>query len=481
MNTVQLVAKNTVVSLGSQVLGYAFSFLFTMHAARYLGAQGFGVISFALAFVSMFIIFADLGLSPLMTREVAREPDIAAANFLGNTITMKLVLSSFTYLMIVMATVALNYDRIALMVVSLIGAQAILNNFSQLFYSLYQGYQRLEYQAGGCVLNSLLMLAGAIVAIRQGWTVIGFAGIYLVSSVCVLIYNLIIVRLKFVTLTFKFNVNLWPQMLKKAFPFTITLFVAALFLRIDIIFISKLLGDTYAGLYNAAVTIITVLIFAADAVILATFPVTSKLFVERLELLAKAVERSAKYLCLLGLPLAVGAIILADRILLLVYGPDFVQSVLPFRLLSLYVPIRFVSHALGWALPSMDREPLRTISAALAVAVNILLDWLLIPIYGLIGASVGTITAQIVLFILYYHFVSKYLCRVHLFFPALKAVFSSAIMATLVLVLKTQVPLVVVVGLGSLVYFTMLCLLRAFDAEDKELLTMVFRRIVIAH
>ena len=62
MNTVQRIAKNTGVLLISRIASYLFGFFFIMYTARYLGAAGFGILSFALAFTGIFGVFSDLGL-----------------------------------------------------------------------------------------------------------------------------------------------------------------------------------------------------------------------------------------------------------------------------------------------------------------------------------------------------------------------------------------------------------------------------------
>ena len=77
MNTVQRIAKNTGVLLASQIVSYAIGFFFVMYTARYLGAGGFGVLSFALAFTGIFGVFADLGLRQLTVREVGRDKGLA--------------------------------------------------------------------------------------------------------------------------------------------------------------------------------------------------------------------------------------------------------------------------------------------------------------------------------------------------------------------------------------------------------------------
>jgi O-antigen/teichoic acid export membrane protein len=88
MNTVQRIAKNTGVLLASQIASYIFGFFFIMYTARYLGAEGFGILSFALAFTGIFCVFSDLGLSILTIRGVARDKSLA-----GQILSSALMLS----------------------------------------------------------------------------------------------------------------------------------------------------------------------------------------------------------------------------------------------------------------------------------------------------------------------------------------------------------------------------------------------------
>jgi len=73
MNTTQRIAKNTGILFASQITSHVLALLFVMYTARYLGAEGFGILSFPIAFTAIFGVFADLGLSILTVREVARD------------------------------------------------------------------------------------------------------------------------------------------------------------------------------------------------------------------------------------------------------------------------------------------------------------------------------------------------------------------------------------------------------------------------
>ena len=73
MNTTQNIFKNIGSLFTSQVFGYILTLLFTIYLVRYLGVTNYGILSFALALMSMLGIFADFGLNTLMTREIARK------------------------------------------------------------------------------------------------------------------------------------------------------------------------------------------------------------------------------------------------------------------------------------------------------------------------------------------------------------------------------------------------------------------------
>jgi len=177
MNTVQRIAKNTGVLLASQVVSYILGFFFIMYTARYLGAEGFCVLSFALAFTGIFGVFADLGLQPLTVREVARDKSLAG-KYLGNIAVMKVILVIVTFGLIALFINLLGYPEQTIKVVYLVVLSIIFGAFSGMFYSIFQAYEKMEYQSVGQILSSALMLSGALFAISRGFGVVGFASIY---------------------------------------------------------------------------------------------------------------------------------------------------------------------------------------------------------------------------------------------------------------------------------------------------------------
>ena len=72
MNVIQRILKNMGLLLFSQIVAIIFGFFYTIYMARFLGVEGFGIISFAMAFTGIFGVITDFGLNTLTTRDVSR-------------------------------------------------------------------------------------------------------------------------------------------------------------------------------------------------------------------------------------------------------------------------------------------------------------------------------------------------------------------------------------------------------------------------
>ena len=59
MNSVRRIAKNTTLLFVSQIISYMLGFFVTVYIARYLGTEGYGTISLAIALGAMLVVFTE--------------------------------------------------------------------------------------------------------------------------------------------------------------------------------------------------------------------------------------------------------------------------------------------------------------------------------------------------------------------------------------------------------------------------------------
>ena len=142
MKTVQRIAKNSLVLLVSTIISKVLGFFYVMYTARYLGAEGFAILSFALAFTGIFGLLTDLGFSPLTVREVARDKSLAK-KYLNNISIMKAILVTITFALIAIVINLLDYPAQTIKVVYLISLSVVFNSFTGMFYSIFRAFEKI--------------------------------------------------------------------------------------------------------------------------------------------------------------------------------------------------------------------------------------------------------------------------------------------------------------------------------------------------
>ncbi len=473
-NTVQRIAKNTTALLVAQLISYSLGFFYIMYTARYLGVAGFGILSFALAFTGIFGVFTDLGLQPLTVREVARDKSLAS-KYLANVSTMKVILVAITFGLIALTINLLGYPEQTIKVVYLIALSVVFHAFTGMFYSIFRAHEKMEYQSLGQILNSVLLLSGAFFLIKQGFGVIGFASLHSLVSAIALGYSFVVCVWKFVLPKIEINFGFWKTMIKQALPFGLTILFFSLYYRIDMVMLSMMKGNEAVGWYSAAHRLVFTFAAISGPFLGSFFPVTSRLYQSSKEALIRSSERAFGYLLMIALPIGLGTTILASRLISLIYGAEYIPSIIALQIL-IWTGVFIFVDVFGNLLGSIDKQIEMAKVSGICLLVNVVLNLLLIPKYSYVGASIATVITNIVgIFGLYgyvvrsgYQLSNKFL---------LKKIFKVAT-ATIIMGAYTisfqNVSLLLLVPSSAMFYFLSFYLLKGFDSEDRELFKKVF-------
>jgi len=138
MDVIKRIAKNTTALIIANITNMILGMLYGIYTARYLGAEGYGIISFSLAFINLFTIFGDIGLQQLMLREVARDKSLLGKYF-GNILTTKIFLVLLAYTIIIVIINTLGYPESTIRIVYIMGISMICGTFTSLFNSVFSG------------------------------------------------------------------------------------------------------------------------------------------------------------------------------------------------------------------------------------------------------------------------------------------------------------------------------------------------------
>jgi O-antigen/teichoic acid export membrane protein len=468
------IAKNTSFLLISKILSYLIGFFFIIYMARYLGVEGFGVLSFALAFTGIFGIIADMGFGTLIVREIARDTSLTT-KYLSNVAIIKLFLALITFGLIFVSSQILGYPQQTLNIVYLIAISVIINSFTQIFYSIFQSYENMEYQSYGLVLNNVLMLLGVLILINFNYNIVYFALLYIITSIIVFLYIFVISLKNGVVPKIELDKSFCKSIIIQTIPFTLIGGFVTINQNIDRIMISKMVDMNAVGWYSSAYNLVLMLEFIPAAFIASIYPITSKFHASK-DKLDFLVQRGAKYLLILGLPIGFGTTLLANKIILLIYGPSFIPSVTALQILVWSEVLIFIGILFNNLLISINKQMSVTKQMGIIVLINIISNLILIPKYGFIGASISTLLTSFIGFAILYYYVSKqdYIKLKRLFKPFIKILIACLIMSIYLITFRwlSIFPLILS---SAIIYFILLYLLKILDETDYTIIRSIIR------
>jgi len=477
MNTIQRIIKNVGVLFISQMLSYVLGFFTLAYSARYLGVDGYGTLSLAIAFTGIFSVLMDLGLNTLTIREVARDKSLER-EYISNITLIKIILSLITFILIVIFANISSYNQETLYTIYLIGLYTIFSTFSLLFYAIFQAHEQMEYKSLGVILSSGLLLLGVLLATYNKFNIIQFSSIYTVVGVLTLTYAILIFIWKFSLPKLHFDKTLWTNLLKESWPFAITGISLTIYKWIDTLILSSIQGTVAVGLYSAAFNLISVLLFIPIVFNHALFPLMSRYYNSSKELLNITFEKLLKIMLLISLPIGIGTIVIANKVIILIYGNAFIGSVIALQILIWSTVLIFARSPFERLLESSNRQLVLTKIFIIAVIFNACFNITLIPKYSYLGAAIVNVSTDAlilaILFLLIKRnnliFISKNM-KIYLF----KIIISSLIMGVILYYLK-ELNIFLLIFTGIIIYSISILLLRVLEEDEKLMFKSIFNR-----
>lgn len=429
MDTVGRIAKNTGVIIIGDFICKLISLVVVIYLARYLGSSGFGKYSFIFAYVSFFRILTDLGIDTIIVREVSRDTSIKDI-YIGNAIIMKAFLSMLAFVSSILVISALGYPLLTRELVFIYSITLLFAASSPLG-DMFQVNLKMEYA-------TLIRIATQILsAVFIFWVIFTNKGlvdlfVYLVLSALLGVILAIYYSKQFVKPKFEVDLGIWRMILGESWPLALNAVFITLFLRIDVVMLSKMVGDSAVGLYSAAVNLSEAFNIIPIAFMISLFPLMSQYFKTSKESLKKSYDLSFKYLVSIIIPIAVGTSILTEPIILSVYGSKFLPSASVLGFLIWATVFTFAGIVHYNLLISADQQRLAFLLTSTSAILNVILNIILIPIYGFVGAGIATLISYAWGFPLAYLMPQTRPYMKSLFRSSLKPLFSSLVMGVYV-------------------------------------------------
>lgn len=466
-STAKRIAKNTLWLFGADAVSKVSLLVLAILIARQLGDANFGIYAFALAFGVFFTVIADLGLNIFLVRDVARNVK-KAGEYIGNLISVKLISSIAAFLLLILIMQFWRYSAQSKLVIYIIGAYLILSSFANMFRYLFNAYELMKYDALVTFIEkSIILIFGALVLIK-GYGLLALSLVFLGAGTSALIAGWIITKLKFTDIKLQWDNKFIRYCLKESLPFALIAIMGLIYFKIDTIMLSLMTTDAVVGWYNAAYQIVEGFMFIPILFMSSVLPVMSKLHVNSKKSLCIACEKSFKYLFISVLPIAVGSILISKQIIDIIFGIDFMNSIIILQILMISLIFMFISRPFSYSLAATNNQKRFLYVQIIGSIINISLNIYFIQILGHVGAAITTVITQIFIFASVYLLNKKVISGLRIIGSVFKPVLSVAVMGAVIYYIGER-SLILIIPSAIIVYTSMLFLLRTFTKEDIKL------------
>lgn len=383
--------RNVSLLVCAQGVTKVLNFAVSIALVRYLGVQELGKYAYVTAYVFPFGALADFGLAAYSIREVSRDHS-QAAKVLVVLQRALLSLAGATGIAMVGLAVLTGHDLLTATCILIVAFSNLISGATTPFVVGMTARENLHLLSIHKVVASALGAVATLAVMLWGG---GILALFMAAAVA--------------------NAGMWfigravsgealpsvqvphaavRAMVGQALPFAFLLLGFALYYRVDIIMLRWLQDESQVGLYSASYRFLDAIILLAATLGSPFYPRLSRMAGRDLQGMRDLLETTWKPMLALGLPIAVGTFFVAQPLTVMLFGREFLGAGYLLQVLIWgSLPILLVnipSHALNAA----DRVWTLAGVFGLGALINIGVNFIFIPRWGAVGASVATVLCE---------------------------------------------------------------------------------------
>ncbi|MCF7843482.1 flippase [Candidatus Gracilibacteria bacterium] len=395
---VQKHSKNMGWMFFAKIGSMVITFLATAYIARNLGPTNYGQLSYAISFVSLFSFIASLGIDQILYRDLIKEPE-KRNELLGSAIGLRAIASIMAVIAIAVTTLLISDKDVSIFLIFIISLSPLLGSFQLLSYE-FQSEVKSKHTSILVLLVVLTLNILKIVTILLNGGVIYLAFIVLLEP---LFYSVGYIYLKEKIYgdigKLKLSKTTAISILKDSYPLIFASAFYLIYARIDQVMLKHMINSEAVGLYDAAVRISEVSYFVPQILIVSLLPAIINAKKTSSELYYARTKKLILTLLSTSFILAFITTILSKNLILIIFGAGFLGAI---PILHIYVWSN-----IGASLNSMTQQILITenltrfvsITTFFGMIINVTLNIILIPKYGVSGAAFATLISYMIPFL----------------------------------------------------------------------------------
>lgn len=382
--------KNTSWLFTEKILRILIAFIVTVLVVRYLGPEQFGLLSYAISFYGLFSAIAVLGLEGISIRELVKHPE-SRDTILGSVFLLRLLGGLVTIIFIALILFISSERTDISILILIISASAIFQSFSVIDY-YFRAEVKAKYSVYVMMASVLFTSTLKILLIILEAPLIYFAIVFSAEFFTAAAGFLLVYKYnKLKIIKWKFRSEMAMNLLKDSWPLILSGLVIAIYTKIDQVMIKNMLDSKELGYYAVAVRLSEAWYFIPVTLTNAIYPaivnaknVSNKFYFNRM-------QKLYDILAWMAISIAIPVSIFSKELITIIFGAEF-QSAAPVLTIYIWAGVAvFLGVASSQYLITENFTRLSFFRTLMGMVFNIILNLVLIPKYGILGAAYATL------------------------------------------------------------------------------------------
>ncbi|MFS4492260.1 flippase [Maribacter sp. 2308TA10-17] len=385
--------KNTSWMMSEKVLRIVAALTIGAWVTRYLGPTDFGILSYAQSFVGLFAAFSTLGLDRLLARELVKESEQKYV-LLGTSFILQTIGSTILVSLLFISIYFNDNDELTNKIIVIMGLLTFVNSFN-IIGAYFQSIVKTKHVVITSIIGLIVFTIIRIVLILNDAPLIYFVYAIAFDTIFLILGAIYVYfRSKQSLFKWKFSKTKAKSLLSDSWPLILNAIFISVYVRIDQVMIKEVMDSESVGQYAAAVTLSQAWYFIPGIIGSSLFPaivnakkVSESLYYDRL-------QKLYDLMVLLSVSIAIAMTFLSDWVVEFMYGSEFY---LTGDVLSIHIwagVFVFLGVSVSKWILTENLQRISSFNLFIGMVSNIILNIIMIPKFGVIGAAFATLISQ---------------------------------------------------------------------------------------
>ena len=388
------ITKNAFWIIGCRIIQSLLSLVVSMMSARYLGPSNYGVIQYASSLVTFVTPVMQLGFTSVLVSELIAKPE-EEGRILGTSMLCCVCSALLSMMGVVSFAILANPGNSQTVIVCALMSLNLLFSALEMTQYWFQAKLLSKYTSVISLLSYVLISGYKLYLLAAQKSIYWFAVSYALDILLIAVGLLFFYR-KLGGSKWSFSWDLAKRMFSRSKYYILSGLMIAVFTQTDRVMLEHMVNSAATGYYSAAVTCAGLATFVFGAIIDSGRPVIFEAHKKGPEEFDRTVKNLYSIVIYLSLAQCVLMSLLPEFIIRLTYGADYLAAADALRIVVWFTTFAYIGNVRNiWILAENKQKYQWRIDLSGAVT-NVLLNLLLIPLWGVNGAAVASLWSQFV-------------------------------------------------------------------------------------